>query len=159
MSKRPDKPGRRPPASQLALLRGSGRFHLGHVPGRRPRRPGGIRRGGAPPTGGLRVSVLVLVLQIDLVHVRVSVTIGGVAVLMSVLDVLMSVLDVLMSVLGVHVRMHRVLVAVLVLVRGRVGVLVGHQDSPFVTSGCHGRLPAHHALMLTCTCMHVKSPT
>jgi len=77
----------------------------------------------APLTGLLRVGVLVLVLQVDLVRMRVSVAISVVAVLVSVLDMLVSVL-------GVRVGVDRVLVAMLVCVCARVGVLVSHQDSP-----------------------------
>jgi hypothetical protein len=102
------------------------------------------------------VSVLVLVLQVDLVRVRVSVAVGGVAVLVSVLD--MGV-----SVLGVHVSMDLVLMAVLVRVCARVGVLVSHQDSPFVTRECLQAVACclgfGCAIMLTCACVHVKLPT
>lgn len=64
-----------------------------------------------------------LVLQVGLVLVWVRVAIGSVAVLVSVLDMLVSVL-------GVRMGVGRVLVAVLVSVRARVGVLVGHRDLP-----------------------------
>jgi hypothetical protein len=69
------------------------------------------------------VGVFVLFLQVDPVRVRASVAISAVSVLVSVLDMLVSVL-------GVRVGVDRVLMAVLVLVCARVGVLVSHQDSP-----------------------------
>lgn len=84
------------------------------------------------------MGVLVLVLQVELVRVRVRVAISAVAVLVSVLDMLVRVL-------GVHMGVDRVLVAVLVGVRARVGVFVGHQDSPlFVTRACSRAVACHY---------------
>jgi len=65
--------------------------------------------------------VLVGTAQIDLVDVRVVVTVAAVAVQVCVLDVLVSVL-------GVRMGVNRVPVVVLVLMRALVGVIVSHEN-------------------------------